>query len=153
MVHLTRTVSCPTYSSAAARVIAFRPLGSRSRRPLTCDVALCGDRIRALSRGRDLVLVALGELLEVEQLPPGHDQVANAQPERSPAGGPQDNLEQQTGHVVLVRDQHVGHEGAHDGAGQLLAGIDRDDPAQFTPASGSEPIPGLRLREANEAPG
>jgi len=87
--------------------------------------------------------VALGELLEVEQLSAGHDQVANAQPDGRPAGGLQDKLEQQTRHVVLLRDQDVGHEGAQDGAGQLLAGIDRDDPAHRTPASGGEPISDL----------
>jgi hypothetical protein len=99
------------------------------------------------------VLVALGELLHVEQLPPGHDQIANAQADGGPAGGAHDNLEQRTRHVVLPGDQDVGHEGAHDGDRQLPAGIDRDDPARLTPARGREPIPDSRLRKARELPG
>jgi hypothetical protein len=65
-------------------------------------------------------LVALGELLPVQQLPPGHDQVTNRQPGGSPAGGPHDNLEQQTRRVVFLGHQDVGHEGAHDGARELI---------------------------------
>ena len=89
--------------------------------------------------------MALGELLEIEQLPPSHDQVAKAQAGGGPAAGPRDNFEQQPRHAVLVRDQDVGHEGTHDGAGYLPAGIDGDDPAHFPPASGGESVtdPGL----------
>ena len=97
--------------------------------------------------------MALGELLEIQQLPPGHDQVANRHPGGGPAGGPHDDLEQQTRRVVLLGNQNVGHEGAHDGARELLARIDRDDPAQLTPTGGGEPISGLRLRKAYQVPG
>ena len=43
---------------------------------------------------RKCALVALGELLQVQQLAPGHDQVADGQPQSGPAGGPHDDLEQ-----------------------------------------------------------
>jgi hypothetical protein len=67
----------------------YLPLGGAP----ACGLAICGDLIGALTQGRAVVLVALGELLEVQQLPPGHDQVANRQPEGGPAGRPHDDLE------------------------------------------------------------
>ena len=48
-----------------------------------------------LIRGRALGLVALGELLQVQQLPSSHHQVSDGQPEGEQAGGPHDDLEQQ----------------------------------------------------------
>ena len=154
-ISMRHTRHMDTSSMAAARANALRP-NSPSRHPakeaaLTCDVCFRRSESARLPRGRDLVLVALGELLQVEQLPPCHDQVPNRQPEGSPARSSHDDLEQQMRHVVLLGDQDVGHEGPHDGARQLLPGIDRDDPAQLTPASGGEPIPDLRLRKAHEA--
>src|ERR1700728_1130386 len=94
--------------------------------------------------------MALGELLEIEQLPPSHDQVAKAQAGGSPAAGARNNFEQQPRHAVLVRDQDVGHEGTHDGAGYLPAEIDGDDPADFTPASGGGSVPHPVLGKAYE---
>jgi hypothetical protein len=63
-----------------------------------------------------LTVVAFGELLEVQQLPPGHDQVAGRQRRDGPAPGPRDDLQQQARRAVILGYQDVGHEGAHDGA-------------------------------------
>ena len=78
--------------------------------------ASCARCWFSLIPGLGLVLVALGELPQVQQLPPGHDQVANRQPGGGPAGGVRDHLEQQARHVRLLGHEDVGHEGAHDGA-------------------------------------
>lgn len=99
-----------------------------------------------------MVLVVLSELLEVQQLPPGHDQVADGPPGSDPAGGAHDHLEQQPRHVVIQGHENVRHEGAHDGARQLFPRIDRDDPAQLAPAGGGEPVADSRLRKARELP-
>jgi hypothetical protein len=61
------------------------------------------------------VVLALGELPEVQQLPPGHDQVADGQPAGGQPAGPGDNLQQQARHVLIGGHQDVGHERAHDG--------------------------------------
>jgi len=45
---------------------------------LTWRFSACGRRICALIRDCHLAVVALGELLQVQQLPPGHDQVADS---------------------------------------------------------------------------
>jgi hypothetical protein len=58
-----------------------------------------------------LVLVTLGEALQVQQLPSGHDQVTDRQPECGQAGNASDNLEQQTRRVTIDRHEDVGHEG------------------------------------------
>jgi hypothetical protein len=68
------------------RAITSRPdlahdHGMQRRNWLDLRRCLCRGWISTLTRVRDPVLVALGELLEVEQLPPGHDQVANGQRE------------------------------------------------------------------------
>jgi hypothetical protein len=72
-----------TPGHAAGRVIAFRPglahdHGIWRRRCFGLRRGFAGGWIGALTRVRGLVLAVLGELLEVEQLPPGHDQVAGA---------------------------------------------------------------------------
>ena len=49
------------------------------------------------------LVVVLDELLQVQQLPPSHDQVANRQPQGGPAAGSCDDLEQQARHARLLR--------------------------------------------------
>jgi hypothetical protein len=53
---------------------------------------------------------------------------------------------------VLLRHQDVGHEGAHDGPRQLLAGLDRDDPANRAPADGGEAFTDPGLGQAHQFP-
>lgn len=100
---------------------------------LAAESPMDRETARPALRERLLALVALGELFEVQQLPSGHDEVADGQAGSGPAGGPHGDLEQQTRCVVRLGHEDVGHEGAHDGGRQLLPGVDRDDPAQLTP--------------------
>lgn len=69
---------------------------------------------------RTPVFAPLGELLEIQQLPSRHDQVADRQPESYPTVClVHDHLEKQAGCVLLVRYQDVGHEGIHDPSRQM----------------------------------
>ena len=97
--------------------------------------------------------MAFREVLEVQQLPPGHDQVTHAQPRGRPAGRPHGDLQQQARPAGLMRHQDVGHEGAHDGSCQLPAGVDRDNPAPRAAARGGEPLPGPGLWQGHQDPG
>jgi len=84
---------------------------------------------RAALRGvmpRTCALMAFGKLLQVQQLPPGHDQVANRQPRGSPAGSPHDNFEQQTRGGVQSFSRQNGslqHSFWTDPAGQVGASV------------------------------
>ena len=89
-----------------------------------------------------------GELLQVQQLTSGHDQVADRQGRSDPPGGDGDDLEQQSGSAVLRRYQQVGHVCAHDRRRQLTSGVHGEDPAEFAPAGRREPLADARLRQA-----
>jgi hypothetical protein len=115
--------------AAAGKSIWNRWSGQRAQRLMSG----CGEPL--LCGGVRRNLVTLSESLEVEQLPSGHDKVANGHANGGPAVGLHDDLEQQARRVIRLGYQDVGHEATHDGAGQLLAGIDRDDPAQLPSAS------------------
>nr|WP_237454273.1 SDR family NAD(P)-dependent oxidoreductase [Pseudonocardia sp. SID8383] len=94
--------------------------------------------------------VALGEPSQVQQLPPGHHEVADRHQRCERAGAAHDDLEQQTGRVRPLRREDVGHDGAQDAAGELHAGVDREDPAEPPSAGRGEGVPDLRFRESYE---
>jgi hypothetical protein len=94
------------------------------------------------------VLAALGELLQVQQLPASHDQITERQRDGGQADGLHDHLEQQERCVVLLGRKDIGHEAAHDGARQLSAPVDRHDTAQLLPAGRGEAFADSRLGQA-----
>jgi hypothetical protein len=63
---------------------------------------------------------------------------------------PHDDLKQQAGRVLVLGHEDIGHEGAHDGARELLPRFHRDNPAHRPPASDGERLPGLRLGKAGQ---
>ena len=100
-------------SQGAARPIDLQPPELRPGQKAT---AYRTGRNFGLIRGCDLAVLALGELLQVQQLPPGHDQVADSYSGGGPPGSLDDHLEQQARRVMVAGHEDVGHEGAHDRA-------------------------------------
>ena len=76
------------------------------------------------------------ELLEVEQLTAGHDEVADGQQRGGPAARPDDDILSSRRVPPPAGHEDVGHDGAHDPSGQLLAGVDREDPPACRPPAG-----------------
>jgi hypothetical protein len=56
------------------------------------------------------------------------------------AGALQDDLEQQAGAVWSSTLEHVGQVSAQDRAGELTAGVERDDPSGRPPADTGEVV-------------
>jgi hypothetical protein len=110
--------------------------GSRQQCPCTTTAGTLQARPRALvMRSVSGCCSPFGKRRQIKQLSPRHDQAANRQQRGDHPSIPHHDLQQQSHpQAIIDGDEHVRHDRAHDGAGEVLSQLDRNDPAEATPS-------------------